>query len=192
MARASRFCWPNESASGGRSRIPSRSIERRPAQAVGDRARRTWPGRDRRFVGPERQLLADRPGEQHLARALEDVAEVVASSAVVRAPAIDAVHEDPPGGQRQELHRRPEGRGLAGAVRAEDGHDLAPAEVGRRRRGGPDAHRSTHRRRGTRGGAVASPIGSQRPWLVDGARRHGLLEPRRRDGALRGRCRMAT
>ena len=63
-------------------------VERRPAEAVVDElveGRRVAPEVPR----PEQQLLVDGPGEQHLARALEDVAEVVASSAV-RWSAIDA------------------------------------------------------------------------------------------------------
>ncbi len=76
----------------------------------------------------EDQLLADRPRKQHLARALEDIAEdrgQLRDGALGDRPALD---EDLARGGLHQAHRGAEERCLAGAVRPEHGHRLATTE----------------------------------------------------------------
>ena len=129
MASARRFCWPNDIASGGRSRTSSRSARdvRRNTSSTsasnvsGSRPEHAWS---------EEQLLFDRPSEQHLARALEHVAERF--DQVGRAPVGDrpAVDEDRSAADAEQSHGRAEQGGLARAVRPEDRDGLRGAQPG--------------------------------------------------------------
>ena len=129
MARARRFCCPKDRASGGRARMsssPSSDVRSRQSST-----NRLEAGRIATEVpGPEQELLLDGPREQHLARALEHVAEL--GGQLGRGPGGDrrAVDEDDPVRDAQETHRCPEQRRLAGAVGSQDRDDLVGAQTG--------------------------------------------------------------
>ena len=122
--------WRGRAASAGRTRgsaAVARGCPRASSSDVAPSTSSTSASKVGRVAPqvarPEQQLLADRPGEQHLARALEDVAEdgrraARRSRSAVDAPSTTTIRRRV---GRMRLHRGAEERRLAGAVRAEDG-----------------------------------------------------------------------
>ena len=78
----------------------------------------------------EQELVLDRASEQHLARALEDVAEFTGELRRAATGMRGAIDHDRPARDVEQPHGRPKERGLARAVRAEDRDDLVAPEPG--------------------------------------------------------------
>ena len=152
IARARRFCWPNDIASGGRVRMssrPSRDVRRRQSSTRASNSAGSRP----RFRGPNSSSSSTVFEKSIWLGLWNTYPNSVASSAVGPFGDRRPVDEDAAVGDLQEPHRRTEQRRLAGAVRAEDGHDLVRRRASRRRHGGSRGHRWMPVRLGTRGAA---------------------------------------
>ena len=75
------------------------------------------------------ELVGDRVGDELVLGVLEHEADAAGAVARVGPLRVDAEHVDEPAGARDDARDRLQQRGLAGAVRADDGEEVAGCHV---------------------------------------------------------------